>query len=101
MLHLPPLYPITDAARAESLSDQVRRLGEAGFPLVQFRGKPLDTGTQWEELRKALAESLANGGWPWICVNDRADLAMLAAREELTPWGLHLSQGDLPAAEAR
>jgi shikimate kinase len=101
MLHLPPLYPITDATRPESLSDQIRRLGEAGFPLVQFRGKPLDTGSQWVELRKALAEAADNGGWPWICVNDRADLAMLAAREGLAPWGLHLGQGDLPAAEAR
>jgi thiamine-phosphate diphosphorylase len=101
MLHLPPLYPITDATRTESLSNQVRRLGEAGFPLVQFRGKPLDTRIQWEELRKALTEAADNGGWPWICVNDRADLAVLAAREGLTPWGLHLGQGDLPAAEAR
>jgi shikimate kinase len=101
MLHLPPLYPITDATRAESLSAQIRRLGEAGFPLVQFRGKPLDTQSQWAELRQALAEAAANGGWPLICVNDRADLAMLAAREGLTPWGLHLGQGDLPAAEAR
>lgn len=101
MLHLPPLYPITDATRAEPLSIQVRRLGEAGFPLVQFRGKPLDAKAQWPELRAALAEAEANGGWPMICVNDRADLAMLAAREGLTPWGLHLGQGDLPASEAR
>ena len=100
MLQLPPLYPITDATRAESLSAQVRRLGEAGFPLVQFRGKPLDARAQWVELRAALAEASANGGWPQICVNDRADLAMLAAREGLAPWGLHLGQGDLPAAEA-
>jgi shikimate kinase len=34
-------------------------------------------------------------------VNDRADLALLAAREGLTPWGLHLGQEDLPAAEAK
>ena len=101
MLHLPPLYPITDATRPESLSAQVRRLGEAGFPLVQFRGKPLDSGTQWKELRRTLAEAAANGGWPLICVNDRADLATLAAREGLPPWGLHLGQGDLPAAQAR
>jgi len=101
MLHLPPLYPITDATRAEPLSAQIRRLGEAGFPLVQFRGKPLDTRIQWEELRTALAEAAANGSWPLICVNDRTDLAMLAAREGLAPWGLHLGQGDLPAAEAR
>jgi len=100
MLPLPPLYPITDASRAESLSAQIRRLGEAGFPLVQFRGKPLDAKAQWMELRAALADAAANGGWPFICVNDRTDLAMLAAEEGLTPWGLHLGQGDLPAAEA-
>ncbi|MDR3683061.1 MAG: thiamine phosphate synthase, partial [Geothrix sp.] len=101
MLHLPPLYPITDATLPEPLSAQIRRLGEAGFPLVQFRGKPLDAAAQWAELRRALAEAAANGGWPLICVNDRADLAVLAAREGLAPWGLHLGQGDLPAAEAR
>ena len=100
MLHLPPLYPITDATLAKPLSTQVRRLGEAGFPLVQFRGKPLEAEAQWAELRKALKESAANGGWPWICVNDRADLALLAAREGLAPWGLHLGQEDLPASEA-
>jgi len=101
MLHLPPLYPITDAMRPESLSAQVRRLGEAGFPLVQFRGKPLDAQAQWLELRTALTDAAENGGWPLICVNDRADLALLAAREGLAPWGLHLGQDDLPAAEAR
>lgn len=101
MLHLPPLYPITDATLAEPLSAQIRRLGEAGFPLVQFRGKPLEAQVQWAELRKSLEESRANGGWPLICVNDRADLAVLAAGEGLPPWGLHLGQEDLPAAQAR
>jgi thiamine-phosphate diphosphorylase len=100
MLALPPLYPITDATRPESLSAQIRRLGDAGFSLVQFRGKPLDAKAQWLELRAALAEAAANGGWPFICVNDRTDLAMLAAQEGLAPWGLHLGQGDLPAPEA-
>jgi thiamine-phosphate diphosphorylase len=101
MLHLPPLYPITDATRAESLSDQVRRFGAVGFPLVQFRGKPLELAAEWRELRKALEEAKANGGWPMICLNDRADLAVLAARQGLAPWGLHLGQGDLPAEEAK
>ena len=101
MLHLPPLYPITDATRPESLSTQIQRLGEAGFPLVQFRGKPLDAKTQWTELRAALAEAAANGGWPMICLNDQADLALLAAREGLAPWGLHLGQDDLPPSGAR
>jgi len=101
MLKLPPLYPITDARLECSLSEQIRRLGEAGFPLVQFRGKPLDAKEQWIQLRKALSESALNGGWPLICVNDRADLALLAAREGLAPWGLHLGQGDIPPAEAQ
>lgn len=100
-MNLPPLYPITDASRPEPLSEQVRKFGEAGFPLVQFRGKPLDAPAQWVELRKALSESAANGGWPLIVVNDRADLAVLAAQEGLAPWGLHLGQEDLPPREAR
>lgn len=101
MLHLPPLYPITDATRPEPLSEQIRRLGEAGFPLVQFRGKPLDPQAQWHELRTALAASAENGGWPMICLNDRADLAVLAVQEGLPLWGLHLGQEDLPPGEAR
>lgn len=101
MLQLPALYPITDATRPEPLSAQVRRLGEAGFPLVQFRGKPLPADRQAEELKLALTESAANGGWPLICVNDRADLALLLAQEGLRPWGLHLGQEDLPATEAQ
>jgi thiamine-phosphate diphosphorylase len=101
MLNLPPIYPITDGASELSLSAQVRRLGRAGFPLVQFRGKPQDARVQLRELRAALAEAQANGGWPAICVNDRADLAVLAAWDGLVPWGLHLGQGDLPHTDAR
>ena len=101
MIQLPPLYPLTDAGREPSLSAQVRAFGESGLPLVQFRGKPLDAKTQYDELRSALQQSFENGGWPMICVNDRADLALLAAREGLIPWGLHLGQMDLPPSEAR
>jgi thiamine-phosphate diphosphorylase len=101
MIQLPPLYPITDARREEPLSAQVQRLGAAGFPLVQFRGKPLDARTQWRELRLALGAARDQGGWPAICLNDRADLAVLAGLEGMAPWGLHLGQTDLPPAEAR
>ncbi len=100
-MHLPPLYPITDARAPLSLAEQIRKLGDAGFPLVQFRGKPLDARVQWQELSTALRASVAAGGWPAICINDRADLAVLAAQEGLTPWGLHLGQSDLPPTEAR
>lgn len=101
MIQLPPVYPITDSRRSPSLSAQVRALGEAGFPLVQFRGKPLDAKEQFEELRTALRQAFDNGGWPLVCVNDRADMAVLAAQEGLAPWGLHLGQADLPPGEAR
>jgi thiamine-phosphate diphosphorylase len=100
MLQLPPLYPITDARSEVPLADQVRRLGEAGFPLVQFRGKPLDPARQWQELVRALGEAAARGGWPAICLNDRADLAVLAGLEAPGLWGLHLGQGDLAAGAA-
>ena len=100
-MHLPPLYPITDVRLELSLSAQIRRLGEFGYPLVQFRGKPLDAQAQLEQLRAALAAAAADGGWPAVCVNDRADLAVLASLEGLTPWGLHLGQEDLPPGETR
>lgn len=101
MIPLPPLYPITDARRSISLSAQVRRYGDAGYPLVQFRGKPLPADAQWAELRQALRDSHDRGGWPLVVLNDRADLAVMAAREGLPPWGLHLGQEDLPPSEAR
>jgi thiamine-phosphate diphosphorylase len=100
ILPLPPLYPITDAAQKLSLSEQVLRFGRAGFPLVQFRAKAISALCQWSELRSALIKSNENGGWPMIVVNDRADLALLAASEGLMPWGLHLGQEDIPASEA-
>jgi len=100
-MRLPPLYPITDALSPLPLAAQIRRLGQAGFPLVQFRGKPLDARAQWQELRAALAEAAQHGGWPAICVNDRADLAALAAADGFAPWGLHLGRTDLPPAEAK
>ncbi|WP_005031820.1 shikimate kinase [Holophaga foetida] len=101
MMHFPPIYPITDARLAMPLAEQVRHLGVLGFPLVQFRGKPLDAREQWLQLRQALLESADNGGWPLIVVNDRSDLAVLAAQEGFAPWGLHLGQDDLPPSEAR
>ena len=69
------------------LAEQVRHLGVLGFPLVQFRGKPLDAREQWLQLRQALLESADNGGWPLIVVNDRSDLAVLAAQEGFRSLG--------------
>jgi thiamine-phosphate pyrophosphorylase len=101
MLNLPPIYPITDPDSGEPLSDQIQRLGACGFPLVQFRGKHLDPRVQQAELLRALRAAAEQGGWPAVCVNDRADLAVLAAQEGMAPWGVHLGQGDLPPSAAR
>jgi thiamine-phosphate diphosphorylase len=100
MLPLPPLYPITSAAQSLTLSDQVARFADTGYPLVQFRGKPLSASEQWEELQAALSRARDSGGWPLIVVNDRADLAVLAAAQGLAPWGIHLGQEDIPASAA-
>ncbi len=101
MIHLPPIYPILDPGRAESLAAQAHRLGACGFPLVQFRGKAMAVREQWTQLGGALQAAAAQGGWPAICINDRADLAVLASLDGLAPWGLHLGQSDLPPGEAR
>ncbi|MBI3130487.1 MAG: thiamine phosphate synthase [Acidobacteria bacterium] len=100
-LHLPALYPLTDETRPEPLEEQVSRLGAAGFSLVQVRAKALPVEALADSLRRILQRARAEGGWPRIVVNDRADLAQLLARESLAPWGLHLGQGDLPPGEAR
>ncbi|MCL1908422.1 MAG: thiamine phosphate synthase [Holophagaceae bacterium] len=100
MLSIPPLYPITDPRIDLSLSRQVSRFADAGFPLVQFRGKGVAAKEHWQELRTSLSLAEENGGWPQIIVNDRADFAILATREGLEPWGLHLGQRDIPVADA-
>ncbi|HJV23214.1 MAG TPA: thiamine phosphate synthase [Holophagaceae bacterium] len=100
-LRLPALYPLTDEARPESLEEQVARLGAAGFSLVQVRAKALPADALLDQLRSILAQAEAEGGWPRIVLNDRADLAVALAREGLAPWGLHLGQDDLPPTEAR
>ncbi len=100
-LQLPALYPLTDEARPEALAAQVARLGGAGFSLVQVRAKAMPADELLDQLRQIQLRARAEGGWPRIVLNDRADLALLLAREGLAPWGLHLGQGDLPPTEAR
>ena len=83
MLNLPPLYPITDARLERSLSTQVRRFGEAGFPLVQFRGKPLEADAQMAELaaeRRTQADVRAMRGCLAELEESLADPARYGAR---------------------
>ncbi|HJV48451.1 MAG TPA: shikimate kinase [Holophagaceae bacterium] len=100
-LQLPALYPLTDENRPEALETQVARLGAAGFSLVQVRAKALPADALMDQLRRIQRQAQAEGGWPRIVLNDRADMAVLLAREGLAPWGLHLGQEDLPPCEAR
>lgn len=100
-LLLPALYPLADSGLPTPLEAQVRRLGEAGFSLVQVRAKGLASEPLFEALSGILAEAAGRGGWPRIVVNDRADLASRLAQAGLPPWGLHLGQEDLAPGRAR
>jgi len=92
VLNLPPVLPVTETGLGARLSDQVRRLGEAGFPLVVFRGEPLAEEVQWQELERSLKASKENGGWPAVHVQGVPELALRAIRAGLAPWGLQLGQ---------
>lgn len=93
-----PLYAIVDAgvltARGVALDAFARELREAGVMLVQYRDK---SGTPQEVLEGArvLREIFAGTGCKMI-LNDRADLAVLAAFD-----GVHVGQEDLSPADAR
>ena len=100
-IRLPALYPIADASLPLPLEDQVRRLGLAGFSLVQVRAKGESDEALLPVLRGILAGAAEAGGWPRLVINDRADLAEDLAADGLVAWGLHLGQGDEPPSEAR
>jgi thiamine-phosphate diphosphorylase len=94
-LRLPPIYAITDRS-VSGVDDHVeiaRRLFAVGVRLVQVREKALSDG----ELLAAVdaVGRLAREGGATALVNDRVDVAHLAG------VGVHLGEGDLPAAAAR
>ncbi len=93
---IPRLYAIVDAevCRAHSITP-ARAAGElaaAGVTLIQYRDKP---GSPQEILANAAAIRAAAPSATLI-LNDRADLAQLAACN-----GVHLGQSDLTPADAR
>jgi thiamine-phosphate pyrophosphorylase len=92
MTPLPRLYAIADA----SFGDCVRlaeQLFSGGARLVQVRNKKAGAG---ELLRQVEAIVAAAPPDARVIVNDRVDVALLAAAA-----GVHLGQTDLPPAEAR
>ncbi|MGH9395103.1 MAG: thiamine phosphate synthase [Terriglobales bacterium] len=91
---LGPLYPILDAelaaARGHDLVACARGFADLGIEVQQLRAKAL-AGGPFLRLAQALAHVV-----PLLIVNDRADVALLAAAA-----GVHVGQGDLPAEAAR
>lgn len=94
-IHLPKIYPITDA-RLSGLShaEQVRRLSAGGATLVQLREKHLSPREFYREAEDALRVARELG--VRLIINDRADIAHALAAD-----GVHLGQDDLPPAAAR
>lgn len=90
---LPPLYPITDSARAGGRDPEeiVRLLVAGGASLIQVRAKDLTDA----ELAGAVGRCVAVDG-AIVIVNDRPDVALLCGAA-----GVHLGDRDLPPAEAR
>lgn len=82
-MNLPPLVPIADPRNGVPLPEQVRRLGDAGYPLVLLRG---GGAMLWEELERLLRRSKEAGGWPAVSVADAPDLAQRAAQEGHDLW---------------
>ncbi len=94
-LSLPPVYAITDRAASgvEDHAEIARRLLSVGVRCVQLREKALSDRALLSE-----ADAIAALGRPLparLFVNDRVDVARLAG------LGVHLGEGDLPAAAAR
>lgn len=95
MLHLPPLYPITDRQLSGlSHAEQVARFAAGGARLVQLREKHLAPRDFYHEAAEALRVARALG--VLLIINDRVDLALALGAD-----GVHLGQDDLPPAAAR
>ena len=94
-LRLPPIYAITDRAVSgvDNHVEIARRLFGVGIRLIQVREKVLPD----PELLAAVdaVGRLAGESGSTALVNDRVDVARLAG------VGVHLGEGDLPAAAAR
>jgi thiamine-phosphate pyrophosphorylase len=90
------LYVITDTAigRGRSHPEQAGLAVEGGADVVQLRDKTLPSSDLLAAAREMRAVTHAADAL--FIVNDRLDIAIAAGAD-----GVHLGQGDLPAAEAR
>jgi thiamine-phosphate pyrophosphorylase len=95
---LPRLYPILDAGFLATRGLEMRGVAEqmraAGLRLLQYRDK---AGSPEAVLQNAAAiREIFAGADCRLILNDRADLAVLAAWD-----GVHVGQGDLSPEDAR
>lgn len=90
------LYLCTDRARmhADSVEDAVRQALLGGVTMVQLREKEC-SAREFYETAKRVKEVTERFGVPLI-INDRVDIALAVEAD-----GVHVGQGDIPAAEAR
>lgn len=90
------LYLVTDAPERcrYGLLETVKRAVQGGVTVVQYRREHADYETMLQEARP-LREYLRTVGIPFI-VNNEVELA-----RELDADGIHVGQGDMPAAEVR
>jgi len=99
---LPRFYPILDtavlAARGYGPVAAAEVLLETGVRILQYRHKPAFTQAHFDEAREIAKLCAAAGAF--FVMNDRADFALLLAREG-GRCGVHLGQADLPVASAR
>lgn len=90
------LYLVTDAPEScrYGLLETVKRAVQGGVTVVQYRREHADDETMLAEARP-LREYLRSVGIPFI-VNNEVELALA-----LDADGVHVGQGDMPAAEVR
>src|SRR5204863_140551 len=92
------LYAIVDAgacaAAGRAPIDVARAFLSAGARLLQLRFKGMPSGPFLDLARLILEDATAAGAT--VIINDRADVAVLAAAT-----GLHIGQTDLSPADAR
>jgi thiamine-phosphate pyrophosphorylase len=102
----PRFYPIIDTALLEARGlnavDVAEALLAAGARILQYRHKGEFTQARFDEAKRVAW--LCHAAQAQFMMNDRADFALLLARDESGTThraGVHLGQMDLPVAAAR
>lgn len=108
MSAFPRFYPILDTASALARGFNVTAVAscllDAGARILQYRHKGEFTQARFDEANAVARLCLAAGAQ--FVMNDRADFALLLARQDARGGappraGLHLGQTDLPVTAAR